>query len=172
MLGKAGKMESWQQVLTERHRGCQGPPGASPGRSCSPRCTWPSASGGTRTAEREGRVSPTHPPGWTCPFLPQSAPAPGCWSPFNSDRYSVHTPRTRIHRLTTSWLGKRPWGSSDTSSKFYPIHRATDHHPEFKPLLECLHGWGAHCFLKKSLGIQQCKVLDTFFSSESKTYYL
>lgn len=70
-----------------------------------------------------------------------------------------------------SWLGKRLWALSDASSNFYPIYKAPDCHPEFKSLLEYLQGWYLHWFLRNSLGRQQCKVLDIFFSNESKIYY-
>ena len=89
-------------------------------------------------------------------------PAPGGLSPFNSDCYSVHTQSTQIHRLMISWFGKRPWASSDASSNFYPIHKAPDRHSEFKSLLEYLQGQRLHWFLRNSLSVQQCKVLDIF----------
>ena len=143
-------MASWRCVLTEKHRGCWAQPGASPGRSCSPQCTWPSASEGTGTAEREACVSSQPPtPGWTCPFLPQSVPATGSLNPFNSNSSSVRNPKTENQRFMTSWLRKRPWGSPDANANLYPIYRAPDH-PEFKPLLVYFRGkdltafWGSH----------------------------
>lgn len=117
--GKAGEIESCSRVLTWKNRGCWGQPGASPGRSYSPRYTWPSASAGTRAAER-GMCQP-HPPTWLA-FL-SSASECTCFRLLESLQPKL--PRAPIHRLTTSWL----WNSN-----LYPSYLTLN----LKALLEYL----------------------------------
>lgn len=75
--------------------------------------------------QKEACVSPTCPPGWLCPFLPQSVLASGYSNPLNLGCYAVHTPETSVHRLVTSWLWKRFQGLSDANSSFSPIYKAS-----------------------------------------------